>query len=132
MDYERLELGADAFEVIARAALDGGIGVRGRVGHGDSHLFDAAPLTAFAVAWLERRFGGSRRGGDEEARSRRAGRKRGSTPCADSSSSPARRCPDPNFARTVVLVCEHSEDGALGLVLNRAGELRVWPSRRPS
>lgn len=33
--------------------------------------------------------------------------------------------PDPNFARTVVLVCEHDDEGALGLVLNRAGELRV-------
>ncbi|MGH2841548.1 MAG: YqgE/AlgH family protein [Solirubrobacteraceae bacterium] len=33
--------------------------------------------------------------------------------------------PDPNFARTVVLICEHSEDGALGLVLNRPGELLV-------
>ena len=26
---------------------------------------------------------------------------------------------DPNFHRTVVLVCEHDEDGAMGLVLNR-------------
>ncbi len=26
---------------------------------------------------------------------------------------------DPNFRRTVVLVCEHGEDGALGLVVNR-------------
>ncbi len=33
--------------------------------------------------------------------------------------------PDPNFSRTVVLVCEHGEEGALGLVLNRPGELRV-------
>ncbi len=36
--------------------------------------------------------------------------------------------PDPNFARTVVLVCEHSEEGALGLVLNRAGDLSVAES----
>lgn len=33
--------------------------------------------------------------------------------------------PDPNFARTVVLICEHNEEGALGLVLNRPGELHV-------
>ncbi len=38
------------------------------------------------------------------------------------------RLPDPNFARTVVLVCEHSEEGALGLVLNRPGELIVGES----
>ena len=48
-------------EHIARAALAGGIGVRGRVGHAESHLFPAPELTAFAVAWLEGRFpaGGS-------------------------------------------------------------------------
>jgi putative transcriptional regulator len=33
--------------------------------------------------------------------------------------------PDPNFARTVVLICQHSEEGALGLILNRPGELVV-------
>ncbi|HEX8156486.1 MAG TPA: YqgE/AlgH family protein [Solirubrobacteraceae bacterium] len=33
--------------------------------------------------------------------------------------------PDPNFARTVVLICEHSAEGALGLVLNRPGALIV-------
>jgi putative transcriptional regulator len=32
---------------------------------------------------------------------------------------------DPNFWRTVVLVVEHSEDGALGLVLNRPSESTV-------
>src|SRR3954464_12979502 len=32
---------------------------------------------------------------------------------------------DPNFQRTVVLVCEHSEEGALGLVLNRTTAIGV-------
>ena len=32
---------------------------------------------------------------------------------------------DPNFRRTVVLVTEHGEDGALGLVLNRPAETTV-------
>jgi putative transcriptional regulator len=32
---------------------------------------------------------------------------------------------DPNFWRTVVLVGEHSEDGALGVVLNRSSETAV-------
>ena len=32
---------------------------------------------------------------------------------------------DPNFWRTVVLVGEHSEEGALGLVLNRASDTSV-------
>ena len=26
---------------------------------------------------------------------------------------------DPNFHRTVTLICEHNEDGALGIVINR-------------
>ena len=32
---------------------------------------------------------------------------------------------DPTFLRTVVLVAEHGEDGALGVVLNRPGEAMV-------
>jgi putative transcriptional regulator len=32
---------------------------------------------------------------------------------------------DPNFRRTVVLVAEHTEDGAMGLVLNRPSETLV-------
>src|SRR3954471_14047197 len=32
---------------------------------------------------------------------------------------------DPNFRRTVVLICEHTEDGALGLVINRATTIEV-------
>lgn len=35
------------------------------------------------------------------------------------------RLVDPNFHRAVVLVCEHSEEGALGLVLNRPSPLEV-------
>ena len=55
--YEDLGLGADSFEVIASEALAAGIGVRGRVGEGESHLFPAAGITAFGVEWMERRFG---------------------------------------------------------------------------
>jgi putative transcriptional regulator len=32
---------------------------------------------------------------------------------------------DPNFARTVTLICEHSADGAMGLVINRVTELHL-------
>ena len=32
---------------------------------------------------------------------------------------------DPNFERTVVLIAEHSEEGAMGLVLNRASDTLV-------
>jgi putative transcriptional regulator len=32
---------------------------------------------------------------------------------------------DPNFARTVVLVVEHNDEGAMGIVLNRASEAAV-------
>ena len=35
---------------------------------------------------------------------------------------------DPNFARSVVLVAEHTDEGAMGLVLNRPAELTVGES----
>ncbi|MBY0426374.1 MAG: YqgE/AlgH family protein [Cytophagales bacterium] len=33
--------------------------------------------------------------------------------------------PDPNFERTVVLVCDHNEDGTFGLVLNKPSNLKL-------
>jgi aminoglycoside 3-N-acetyltransferase len=38
---------------IAGAALEAGVGRRGRVGAATAHLFPAAELTRFAVAWIE-------------------------------------------------------------------------------
>lgn len=32
---------------------------------------------------------------------------------------------DPNFAQTVTLICQHNEDGALGIVINRTVDLTV-------
>jgi putative transcriptional regulator len=32
---------------------------------------------------------------------------------------------DPNFARTVTLICRHDEEGAMGLTLNRASEYHM-------
>jgi putative transcriptional regulator len=32
---------------------------------------------------------------------------------------------DPNFARSVTLICEHSEQGAMGIVINRPTDLRL-------
>jgi aminoglycoside 3-N-acetyltransferase len=55
--YEELGLDEDEFAVIVRAAMAAGIGVQGRVGQAESPLLPAAELTAFAVAWLEERFG---------------------------------------------------------------------------
>jgi aminoglycoside 3-N-acetyltransferase len=55
--YERLALPEDEFAVIAREALAAGIGTRGRVGEGESHLFPARELVGFAVGWMEARFG---------------------------------------------------------------------------
>lgn len=35
------------------------------------------------------------------------------------------RLPDPNFFRTVVLLIEHTENGATGLILNRPGDIQL-------
>ena len=32
---------------------------------------------------------------------------------------------DPNFSSTVTLVCEHNEEGALGIVINRPLDMTV-------
>jgi len=32
---------------------------------------------------------------------------------------------DPNFARTVILLCEHAAEGAFGLIVNRPSEIRA-------
>ena len=56
--WEDLGLEVDGFEVIGRAALDAGIGASGTVGQALCHLFPAAELVTFGVAWMEARFGG--------------------------------------------------------------------------
>ncbi len=33
--------------------------------------------------------------------------------------------PDPNFERTVVLICEHNEEGSVGFVLNKPSHLKL-------
>ena len=47
------------------------------------------------------------------------------SPSRDICSSRGRGSIDPNFWRTVVLVGEHGDEGALGVVLNRTSESRV-------
>ena len=33
--------------------------------------------------------------------------------------------PDPNFSRTVILLCSHDEQGSFGLVINRSTQLKA-------
>ena len=47
----------DLFEAIVQDYLQEGQGVVGHVGAAQSHLFDAADLVEFAVAWIEERLG---------------------------------------------------------------------------
>jgi aminoglycoside 3-N-acetyltransferase len=56
-----LPAGAAPLGVIAASARSAGVGRRGTVGTATAYFFPAAELTAFAVAWLERRFAGERR-----------------------------------------------------------------------
>lgn len=57
-DYARVvPEGVDAFDVIARAALEAGVGRAGPVGMAWSHLLPAQALVEFAVGWLTERFG---------------------------------------------------------------------------
>ena len=49
--------GEEEFAAIARQALAGGVGRARRIGQAECYLFPARDLHAFAVAWLERRFG---------------------------------------------------------------------------
>lgn len=47
----------------------------------------------------------------------------------------ARRLPDPNFSRTVVLLVVFSDDGAMGLIVNRRSEVplaRLFPHVMPT
>ena len=32
---------------------------------------------------------------------------------------------DPNFSRTVTLICEHNQDGAMGIIINQPTQIRV-------
>jgi aminoglycoside 3-N-acetyltransferase len=49
----------DAFAVIGQAALEAGVGTSGSVGASTSHLFPARGLVAFAISWIDERFGAS-------------------------------------------------------------------------
>ena len=62
-DTDRLiggEESANYFKVIPSEYLASGEGREGAVGAARSYLFDAAPLNAFAIEWLERNFGRER------------------------------------------------------------------------
>jgi aminoglycoside 3-N-acetyltransferase len=56
-DYDTGEPHANySFDEIACAYLAAGKGRQGTIGNAPSYLFDAADLSAFAIAWLEERF----------------------------------------------------------------------------
>lgn len=49
----------DPFDAIVRDMLAAGTGRSGAVGAADSHLFEAADVVEFGVAWMERKLGGA-------------------------------------------------------------------------
>jgi aminoglycoside 3-N-acetyltransferase len=55
--YEDVVGEDDAFEVVAREALEARCGLAGRIGGAESYLFEAARLVSFAAGWMEARFG---------------------------------------------------------------------------
>jgi aminoglycoside 3-N-acetyltransferase len=54
--YAALDLPDDEFAVIAGEALARGVGTRGMIGPAVCHLFPAADITHFGVAWIDERF----------------------------------------------------------------------------
>jgi aminoglycoside 3-N-acetyltransferase len=57
-DFDTGESHADySFEEITTAYLAAGYGNQGKVGNANAYLLEAASLTAFAIQWLEERFG---------------------------------------------------------------------------
>ncbi len=84
-----------------------------------------------ALAWRSwcRELKSAWRGGDENRRPRTASRAPARAALMDSARGQlliaGPTLLDPNFWRTVVLVIEHTDDGALGLVLNRPSETTV-------
>jgi aminoglycoside 3-N-acetyltransferase len=54
--YELVVGDRDSFEVMAEEALAAGIGTKGQIGESQSHLFPAADLVRFGIAWIEKKF----------------------------------------------------------------------------
>ncbi|MFF4246780.1 aminoglycoside 3-N-acetyltransferase [Streptomyces sp. NPDC001822] len=52
--------GRDPFETITRDMLATGLGLSGRVGAADSHLFEAAEVVDHGLAWMRAKLGGTR------------------------------------------------------------------------
>ncbi|WP_327118204.1 aminoglycoside 3-N-acetyltransferase [Streptomyces sp. NBC_01341] len=50
--------GQDPFETITRDMIAAGVGLRGRVGAAESHVFEAGEVVAYGRAWIEEKLGG--------------------------------------------------------------------------